>query len=149
MHKLYKARKNQMRGKTKTVRNFKISGNIFLQYEEDTKISEAIIGDIKMYICDDLNGKNKIIGNYFAATQTGYLKAEIFDGKFWKLLITQDFFPNQENHFHKKEMPIDTYNNCKAILQQYSGMIVYKTYREHYTTAMHEPSVYKGKKGQK
>ncbi len=89
-------------------------------------------GDLKIFLSTDSLVYNSHVGNYEATGLEGYLKASVFDGKGWKPLSLEEFFPKREHYFGKRERPIDTYNFCLNILEAAKGTILARTYREHY-----------------
>ena len=135
-----------MRGKEKKIKILVISGKIYLKYENEELIDPQI-GDIMFYMHDDNRPKIGFIGNYFETGIQGYFKMDIFDGRDWNALSAEEFFDSKEHHFHKKELPIDCYNQCKDLLTDIGGTIVNYNYRGHYTTYVHQSGEYKGKKG--
>ena len=106
-----------------------MSGVVFLKYENDEDIEKAGKGDVMLYLNMDNSPRARVWGNYH---DTGYAGADVFDGKFWKPLSLQEFFPGKENHFSKTERPIDTYHLCRETLTAKAGSTLKRTYREHY-----------------
>ncbi|MBN9543481.1 MAG: hypothetical protein J0G32_06810 [Alphaproteobacteria bacterium] len=132
------------RGRKKEVKSITLTGNIFLKYEyEEEQTFET--GDIMFVLNNDATSPFK--GEYYKIGYAGYFKLYVYDGYDWKHLIDNEFFENRENHFSKKEMPIDNFEFIKDTVTCKAGVLVYKTYREHYTTYLHEMNAFKGKKG--
>jgi hypothetical protein len=126
-------KRNKIRYKSEPVRRIEIilTGNIFLRYVDDDAIGSAKKGDVQVYAYNEaLNGNRA--GEYDSTGFSGYFKVDVFDGKKWCLILLNDIFPHQENHFSKKECPIDTYGLCREILEALTGRILLRTYREHY-----------------
>ncbi len=92
-------------------------------------------GDMQIYLSTDSMAYNEHIGDYEAIGLEGYLKAAVFDGKGWKPLSLEEFFPKREYYFGKRERPIDTYNMCLPALLKTKGTVLARTYREHYRIA--------------
>ena len=88
-----------------------------------------------MYLSTDSLAYNPHAGNFESIGLEGYLKANIFDGKSWKPLSLEEFFPGREYYFGKRDRPIDTFNMCLPALQQTKGTVLVRTYREHYRVA--------------
>lgn len=108
-----------------------LSGEVYLQYEDDDAIEQAKKGDLKLYpMNDSLNGMR--LGEYGSTGFSGYFKVDVYDGRQWCLLLLNDIFMHRENHFSKSERPIDTYGFCAEILKSRAGSNVVRTYREHY-----------------
>lgn len=133
------------RGKAKKIRSLTLSGNVYLKYEILPE-QEFNPGDIMVYINND--SISYIKGSYYNSGYSGYLKLNIYDGREWQHIIESEFFEHKENFFSKKEYPIDTYNLIKEIIEGKAGELVYRTYRSHYSTYLHEMNVFKGKKSQ-
>ncbi len=126
-------KRNKVRYKSNPVERIEIilTGQVFLQYVDDEAIESAAKGDLQVYpYNDDLHTTNQ--GEYDETGFSGYFKADVYDGRKWCLVLLNDIFVNQENHFSKKERPIDTYELCLSILQKLKGRILLRTYREHY-----------------
>lgn len=92
-------------------------------------------GDLQIFLSTDSMAYNIHKGDYEAVGLEGYLKANVFDGKGWKPLSLEEFFPDREHYFGKRERPIDTYNMCLPVLQNTKGTVLSRTYREHYRVA--------------
>jgi hypothetical protein len=109
----------------------KLTGKVYLRYEDEEAIAGASKGDLMVYPYNEaLNAVRQ--GEYDSTGFSGYFKADVFDGREWRLVLLNDIFPNRENHFAKSERPIDTYILCAEILRGMSGKILLRTYREHY-----------------
>jgi hypothetical protein len=91
-------------------------------------------GDAQVYLSTD-SLPNAHAGDYGAVGWEGYLKANVFDGKGWKPLSLEEFFPGREHYFGKRERPVDTYHMCLPAFQQTKGTVLARTYREHYRMA--------------
>lgn len=137
-----------MRGQLKQPKSLKLTGNVWLKYEDEEAIETADAGDIMLYQNTDASPRHFIKGNYYQTGQSGYLRADIFDGKEWQILDITDFCEHKEHYFSKTECPIDVFYRCKDLLSLSAGVVVYRGYRGgHYSTYLHEPNPFKGRKG--
>lgn len=111
-------------------KTIKLTGKVYIKdYNDNTKINK---GDLRLYMNIEKNIQNE--NKYNLIGIAGYLKGEVFDGKFWQLIDMEEFFYNREYKFSKKEMPIDTASLCVALLENESrDQIIYRSYRGHYT----------------
>lgn len=132
------------RGRVKETKSLTLTGNLFLKYEYDVS-SEFVPGDILFVLNND--STSPIKGGYFTTGHAGYFKLYVYDGFSWCHLIDNEFFDNKENHFSKKEIPIDNFNFIKDFVAKYEGAKVYRSYRDHYTQYLHQMNTFKGKKG--
>lgn len=108
-----------------------LTGNIYLQYEDEDAIAAAVKGDLMLHPrCDALHTTRQ--GDYFSTGMAGYFKIDVYDGREWRAVLINEIFPHREHHFSKTECPIDTYELCKEILATYAGKNLQRTYREHY-----------------
>ncbi len=89
-------------------------------------------GDMQIYLSTDSLVYNPHVGDFESIGLEGYLKANIFDGKSWKPLSLEEFFPGREYYFGKRDRPMDTYHMCLPTLQKTKGTMLARTYREHY-----------------
>ncbi|MBN8828474.1 MAG: hypothetical protein J0H68_07190 [Sphingobacteriia bacterium] len=131
------------RGKPKDIKHIVLSGKLFLKYVDDQVLPEN--GDVLFVLNNDSTSVYK--GTYYSTGYAGFFKIFVFDGRIWQHLIENEFFENKENYFSKKEKPIDAFYICEEIMRSKIGTLVYKTYREHYTTYLHIMNAFKGKKG--
>jgi len=136
-----------MRGRDKEQKTLTLTGKSYLVYIDDEAMEEAQTGDLCFYVT------GKIIFNdeakYYKQGYKGSLKAEVFDGKQWCLLDMEDIFQNGEQNFNKNDLSINTYHNCEEIVEGLAGTILYRTYRNHYSTQKYQRTGYKGKKSEK
>ena len=115
-----------------------ITGRILLKYRTDgengseLKGGAAQSGDLRFYLHDDLAGAGRGRGDYEGIGYAGYLKLEVHDGKEWRLLRMDDFFPDRSHHFSRMERPIDTFVVCSERMESEKGTRLERTYREHY-----------------
>ncbi|MEI7669316.1 MAG: hypothetical protein WCJ33_04475 [Pseudomonadota bacterium] len=102
----------------------------------DVKLPEKEIppekGDIQIFLSTDSVSYNPNVGNFESVGLDGYLKANVFDGKGWKPLSLEEFFPRREHYFGKRERPLETYTLCFPTFQSFKGTEIVRTYREHY-----------------
>jgi hypothetical protein len=111
-----------------------MTGRVFLRHHEEDAIAAAEKGDLLVFLSTDILLGSRV-GNYEATGIEGYLKADVFDGKGWKSLSLEEFFPGREYYFGKRERPSDTYRFCKGTLTGAAGVKLLRTYREHYVMA--------------
>jgi hypothetical protein len=127
----YKSKGNQFPAITMT-------GNVCLrefdEYGEEI-IASAEKGDLQIFLSTDSLVFNEHKGDYEAIGLEGYLKANVYDGKGWKPLSLEEFFPDREHYFSKRERPIDTYHMCLPAFRKTKGIVLSRTYREHYRMA--------------
>jgi hypothetical protein len=108
-----------------------LTGQVYLQYEDEEAIEQARKGDLLVYPFDDALSSTRQ-GDYYATGFSGYFKVNVFEGNVWCLVLVNDIFPHSEHHFSKKECPIDTYRLCAKILRSLAGKTLVRSYREHY-----------------
>jgi|GEM_PF-718518 len=89
-------------------------------------------GDIQIFLSTDNQVYNANVGDFSYIGLEGYLKANVFDGKGWKPLSLEEFFPDREHYFSKRERPLDTFLFCLPTLENSKGIEIVRTYREHY-----------------
>jgi hypothetical protein len=135
-----------MRGQEKSYKSIILSGNIYLLHHDDDAIETPTLGDIYLYLNDEKILCPIILSDYKIKGYKGYFKAKIYDGRQWCLLNALDFFEDRLNQFGKNEICLYTFELCKERLAEAANTIVYRTYREHYSTYLHVTQEYKGKK---
>jgi len=137
-----------MRGQTKAVKSISLSGKAYLlHYHEEIKKPQT--GDIYLYLNDETELYPILLGGYQVKGFKGYFKAKVYDGRAWCLLDSLDFFDDRLHQFSKTEICFYTFLLCQERLEKESGTLVYRSYREHYTTHLYEAGEYKGKRGLK
>jgi hypothetical protein len=114
-----------------------LTGRVLLKYMDDGEEGSELRsplepGDVRFYLHDDLNGSGRLHGDYDGYGIAGYLKLEVYDGKDWRLVKMDDFYPDRAHHFSKKERPYDTYLMCRERMVEAKGQKLMRTYREHY-----------------
>jgi hypothetical protein len=109
-----------------------LTGQVLLRYVDEEAIELAKKGDLMVFPNNDALNSTRM-GDYESTGFTGYFKVDVYDGRDWQPVIISDIFKNRENHFAKRERPIDTYRICHETLLQLSGKNLMRTYREHYT----------------
>jgi len=134
-----------MRGRIKPTKTITISGKSYLQhYNDDT---DQVIGDV-LLIPHIENRTNISLPEIYRETGSkGYYRAFIYDGRDWGVLNYIEIFPDKEHQFSKSEYPIDIARVCSEIIIKLSNTVIYRTYRNHYTTNKYIPNDFKGKKG--
>lgn len=111
-----------------------MTGKVYLRHRDEEAIATAEKGDIFVYLSTDiLLGRR--LGDYDAMGLEGYLKTDVFDGKAWRPLSLEEFFPGREYYFGKRERPADTFQFCLGTLTATAGTKLMRTYREHYVKA--------------
>lgn len=131
------SKKNKLRYKSQGNQfpTIAMTGNVYLrrfdEYGEEI-ITENEKGDMQIFLSTDSLVYNEHIGDYESIGLEGYLKASVWDGKGWKPLSLEEFFPKRDHYFGKRERPVDTYNMCLPVLKDTKGTILSRTYREHY-----------------
>jgi len=83
-----------------------------------------------LYLNDD--AINPFPGDYEDLTNSGYIKAKIFDGVAWHHIDIGEFCLHRENKFTKKQRSLDYAYLCKDIMVGYKGSVVEKKYRGHF-----------------
>ena len=135
-----------MRGQSKTVKSLTLSGKVYLRQYHQDEIDKPQIGDIYLYLNDEEELYPILMNDYQIKGYKGYFKPKIYDGRAWCLLDALDFFEDRLHQFGKNEICFYTFGLCQERLIEAAGTIVYRTYREHYSTYLHEAGEYKGKK---
>jgi hypothetical protein len=108
-----------------------LTGHILVRHRDEEEMALVQRGDLQLYLSTDgLPGSEH--GDYDAMGHEGYLKADVFDGKGWKPLSLEEFFPGREYYFGKRERPLDTCHFCMPMLKAAAGATLMRTYREHY-----------------
>ncbi len=108
-----------------------LTGKVYLQYVDEEQIGQAVKGDIMVFAQNEALHTTRF-AEYDETGFSGYFKVDVFDGKTWQPVIISNMFPQHENHFGKKERPIDTYAICSEMLRAMAGVNLLRTYREHY-----------------
>jgi hypothetical protein len=108
--------------------NIMLTGKVYIKYIDD--IARAVLGDVLLYLNDD--AINPFPGDYENLTDSGYIKAKIFDGKVWRQIDIGEFCTNRENKFGKKYRSLDSAYLCRSIMNTYHGTIVLRKYRGHF-----------------
>lgn len=111
-----------------------LTGAIYIKHiddEDEEKIFQPVKGDILLFLKFDLQAHFDT-WDYERIGRAGYVKADIFDGYKFTPLSLEEFFEHREYYFSKKEMPLDTVNLCRNLLQAFKGRQTLRTYREHY-----------------
>lgn len=106
----------------------KLTGKVFIKYLDD--LYKATIGDVLLYLNDD--AVNPFPGDYENLTDSGYIKAKIYDGKIWQQIDIGEFCTDRENKFAKKQRALDSALLCKDIMEKYEGIAMRRTYRGHF-----------------
>lgn len=138
-----------MRGQTKSTKSLTLSGKVYINHLQPEEIAQAAVGDVYLHLNDENELYPIILEDYKIKGFKGYFKAKVFDGKIWCILHLPDFFDDRINQFTKSEVSFYTVLACQERLEGFANTIVYRTYREHYSTYIHEQNEYKGRKKNK
>jgi hypothetical protein len=109
-----------------------LTGKVMLQYRDSEEMLQAVKGDLLVYAYNDALNTTRC-GEYDATGFVGYFKLDVFDGKDWKPVLSNTVFSDNQQHFSKKDKPIDTFFMFEDMLKGLQGRSVVRTYREHYT----------------
>ncbi len=116
-----------------------LTGRVFIKYEDETE--SPILGDVMLYLNDD--AINPFPGDYEDQTKSGYIKASVYDGKFWQNMYIGEFCTEKENKFSKKQRAFDTALLCRHIMEEsVKDIILFKSYRNHFTRYEHQKNEY-------
>lgn len=125
-------RKKRYQSKPNPYPTLTLTGNSCLKDWEDGAIEQPQPGDIQFYLytctlgrCEDDPGYDHIGGS-------GYLKARVWDGREWQLLVMDTLFADKPHHFSRTEMPYDTYLICHDRAKELVGRVLERSYRSHY-----------------
>ncbi len=105
-----------------------LTGKVYIKYIDD--IVKPKIGDLMLYLNDD--AINPFPGDYENLTDSGYIKAKVYDGYGWQHIDINEFCTSRENKFSKKQKSIDTAYLCLDILEKHAGVVMNKSYRGHF-----------------
>jgi hypothetical protein len=108
-----------------------MTGEVYLQYQDDEAIEQAGKGDLMMFAHNDALHTTRQ-GDYGSTGFAGYFKIDVHDGWKWCPVILNEVFTQREHYFGKTECPIDTYHLCLELLKTLKGKSLLRTYREHY-----------------
>jgi hypothetical protein len=108
-----------------------LSGRIFVKYRDEEAIAAAQKGDLMFFLSTDSNPAIER-GAYDGIGIPGYLKLDVFDGRDWKPVSLEEFFPGREYYYSKYECPSATIAICRPILETFKGRSLLRKYREHY-----------------
>ncbi len=135
-----------MRGQVKTAKPLTLNGNVYLHLHHEEELKSPTIGDVYLYLNDEQELYPILMNDYKIKGYKGYFKAKIYDGRDWCILNGLDFFEDRLHQFGKNEICFYRFHLCQERLREAAGTIVYRTYREHYSTHLYEPDEYKGRK---
>lgn len=105
-----------------------MTGTVYIKYIDD--LHKVVLGDVLLYLNDD--AINPFPGDYENLTDSGYIKAKIYDGKVWQQIDIGEFCTNRENRFAKKQRALDSAYLCMDIISKCAGVVMLKTYRGHF-----------------
>ena len=109
-----------------------MTGRAGLKHYDDYRLDKFEPGDLQFFMFNCTLGRKEDEPGYEHIGGSGYLKARVYDGKEWQLLIMDDLFPERCHHFSKKEMPVDTFLLCREKVQGLAGTQLQRGYRMHY-----------------
>lgn len=109
-----------------------MTGRAGLKFWDDFTLDKNTVGDLQFFMFNCTIGRSEEEPGYDHIGGSGYIKARVYDGKEWQILIMDDLFPERTHHFSKKEMPIDTFILCRDIVAELEGTQLQRTYRMHY-----------------
>lgn len=116
-----------------------LTGRIFIKYIDE--IESPAFGDILLYLNDD--AINPFPGDYEDRTKSGYIKASVYDGKFWQNMYIGEFCTDKENKFSKKQRAFDSAILCRDIMEEnVVNIALFKSYRSHFTRYEYEQNEY-------
>ena len=136
-----------MRGQDKNVKSITLTGNAYLLHHHEEEISKAKLGDVYLYLNDEKELFSIINNDYKIKGYKGYFKAKVYDGHSWGLLNNLDFFEDRINQFSRADVCCHNFILCQERMLSFANVVVYRTYREHYTVHLHVSGEYKGSKG--
>jgi hypothetical protein len=117
-------------------RKITLTGKVFIKHIDD--ISSAALGDVMLQLNDDAI----ILRPWDDMTVSGYVKTTVFDGLVWQNMDITEFCLNRENKFAKKQRALDSAHLCRSIMEEQIGVVIFKTYRGHYTRDEYEQGEY-------
>lgn len=118
-----------------------LTGTVYIKYIDE--IISPNCGDIKLLLNDD--AISTFVGDYENTSFSGYIKAKIYDGMVWQNIDIAEFCQKKENKFTKRQRAIDSAMLCKDIIKEYRNVILFKTYRGHFTIEEYVPMPYNRK----
>jgi len=107
-----------------------LTGKVYIKYIDF--IEKPKVGDVQLLLNDDAISSQK--GDYENLKTSGYIKAKVFDGLVWQSFNISELCVNKEYKFVKRQKAIDSALLCHRIISQFRGVVMYKTYRGHFTT---------------
>ncbi len=109
-----------------------MTGRAALKFWDEFSLNKHEKGDLQFFMFNCTIGRCEAEPGYDNIGGSGYIKARVYDGKEWQVLIMDDLFPERIHHFSKKEMPIDTFILCREKVAELAGTELQRTYRLHY-----------------
>lgn len=109
-----------------------MTGRASLKYWPDFELENLQRGDLEFYMFSCSIGRSEEDPGYDHIGGSGYLKARVFDGRDFQLLVMDDLFPDKLHHFSKKEMPLDTFLRCREAVEDLADTELQRGYRLHY-----------------
>lgn len=109
-----------------------LTGRSFLLHHAEAEPEELLKGDVLFYLHGDTSSRERDNPMYDLTGGAGYLKAMVYDGRDWQLMLMDDIFAGREHHYAKTERPLDTYAVCEEVIAACKGMVMQRKYRQHY-----------------
>lgn len=106
-----------------------LTGKVYIKYVND--ISRPKVGDIHLLLNDDATSPHK--GDYDNLKSSGYIKAKVFDGLVWQNINIADLCLGKEYKFTKRQKAIDSAVLCQDLIEKHKGVVLYRTYRGHFS----------------
>ncbi len=125
-------RKKRYRSKPNPWPKIIMTGRAGLKYWEEYSLEKLEAGDLQFFMFTCTMGREEEEPGYDHIGGSGYIKARVYDGKEWQVLIMDDLFPDRVHHFSKKEMPLDTFILCREAVEKLAGTKLQREYRMHY-----------------
>lgn len=131
--------KKRYQSKGNTYPVIALTGRSYLLHHHEGYEELLEKGDVLFYLYSDTARRERDDPGYESTGGSGYLKADLYDGRNWQPLVMDDLFTDKEHHFSKKERPLDTYFRCAETITALQGTIMQRGYRSHYEPAPESP----------
>jgi len=125
-------RKKRYKSKPNPWPKITMTGRAALKLWDEYCLDKHEVGDLQFFMFTCTMGREEAEPAYDHIGGSGYIKARVYDGKEWQVLIMDDLFPDRIHHFSKKEMPLDTFILCRDKVEELKGTLLQRTYRMHY-----------------
>ena len=118
-------------------RKIVLTGKVYIKYCDEAATLRK--GDLRLFLHNDTIAT--FTGDYENSSYSGYLKAEVYDGKHWQMIDMDEFFENREYKYGKRQKPFDTAILCREVLSRFQGEEIHRTYRGHFTRNEYIPEI--------